>query len=215
MKTEKWNNHNIRFVEKDSEWWAVAKDVAEALGYKHTPHMIRNLDAEDKDVHKVDSTYVDMVSTHNVTSRARNSQEMTIISEFGIYDAVFRSNKKEAKDFKKWIFEVIKELRTKSGLAGFEVFRLLDKEHQKEMMSNLSRSLSNPVRINFIKANTITNKAVSSKYGYEKMLKKGEMTPEMLISRQPVLNDTVELMSINDKFGLGLSVAKVIYGKYN
>ena len=31
MKTEIWNNHEIRFVEKDGEWWAVLKDVCDAL----------------------------------------------------------------------------------------------------------------------------------------------------------------------------------------
>lgn len=31
MKTEKWNGFKIRFVEVDGEWWAVLKDVCEAL----------------------------------------------------------------------------------------------------------------------------------------------------------------------------------------
>jgi prophage antirepressor-like protein len=33
-RVEDWNGHPIRFVERDREWWAVAKDVAEALGYE-------------------------------------------------------------------------------------------------------------------------------------------------------------------------------------
>lgn len=32
MKTEVWNGHSIRFVEKDGEWWAVLNDVCNALG---------------------------------------------------------------------------------------------------------------------------------------------------------------------------------------
>ena len=32
LKVENWNGHEIRFVYKNGEWWAVAKDVAEALG---------------------------------------------------------------------------------------------------------------------------------------------------------------------------------------
>ena len=33
-KTEVWNGHEIRFVEKEpGEWWAVAADVASALDY--------------------------------------------------------------------------------------------------------------------------------------------------------------------------------------
>ena len=34
MKVEIWAGHSIRFVEQDGEWWAVLKDVCEALGLK-------------------------------------------------------------------------------------------------------------------------------------------------------------------------------------
>lgn len=32
MKVENWNGHAIRFVERNGEWWAVLKDVCDALG---------------------------------------------------------------------------------------------------------------------------------------------------------------------------------------
>lgn len=56
MKIEEWNGFDIRFVERDGEWWAVGKDVATALGYKHTAHMFRMIEDEHKEVHKVDTT---------------------------------------------------------------------------------------------------------------------------------------------------------------
>lgn len=46
------------------------------------------------------------------------------------------------------------------------------------------------------------------------MLKKGQMTPEMLVDRQPILEDTVALMGVLDRFGLDISVSQTIYGKY-
>lgn len=36
----------------------------------------------------------------------------------------------------------------------------------------------------------------------------------MLAERQPILDDTVSLMGVNDSFGLGLSVSGIVYGKY-
>ena len=36
----------------------------------------------------------------------------------------------------------------------------------------------------------------------------------MLIDRQPILDDTVELMAVNDKYHLGLSVSESIYKKH-
>lgn len=199
MKTENWNGHEIRFVSLEGEWWAVAKDVATALGYKHTPHMMRNIDNNDKGVHKVDTL--------------GGEQELSIVSEFGIYEATFSSSKKEAKEFKRWVFDVIKQLRHSAGLEGFEVFRMLDKEHQKEVMSKLSSSLEDPVREHFIIANVIANKAVSTKYGFEKSLKKGDMLPEMLVDRQAILDDTAQLIAVKDKFGLDLSVSEEVYSK--
>lgn len=204
MKTENWNGHNIRFIEKaPGEWWAIAKDVADALGYNHTPHMVEMIDAAECDVGIADTT--------SGKAKSRKTQEMTIISELGIYDAVFNSRKPEAKEFKRWVFSVLKELRKASGLEAYQVFRMLDKEHQRKTMDKLHDGLSAAERVDYIKANTIANKAVSSLYGHQKVIKKGDMTPEMLERRQAILADTVELMAANEKFGLGLSVSGCIY----
>lgn len=50
MKTEIWNGHKIRFVEKDSEWWAVLSDVAKALNLR-TDKVVARL--EDDNLSKV------------------------------------------------------------------------------------------------------------------------------------------------------------------
>lgn len=207
MKTDNWNGYNIRFVEKDGEWWAVAKDVAEALGYRDAYNMVRNLEKQDRGTHKVSIT--------SDKDKCPEIQTMLVITEFGIYDAVFSSHKQEAKEFKRWVFSVIKTLRQSTGLEGFQIFRMLDKEHQKEAMSKLCKSLKEPVRVDFIKANTIANKAVSTKYGHPKMIKKAEMTPEMLVDRQELLESTVDLMGVNEKFHLNISVSDEVYKMAN
>ena len=170
MKTELWNGYPIRFVEKDDEWWAVAKDVAEALGYAKTENMTKRLRAKYKGTAKWNTL--------------GGEQEMVVLSEQGIYKAIMNSHKPEAEDFEDWVFTILKTLRQQSGLEGFQVFRMLDKEHQREMMGKLNRGLKEPKRFDFIKANTISNKAVSIKYGYPKMIKKADMSPEMLVDRQ-------------------------------
>lgn len=45
-------------------------------------------------------------------------------------------------------------------------------------------------------------------------LKKHEMTPEMLVDREPILDDTVELMAVVDRFELPVKVSEAIYKKY-
>lgn len=200
MKIEIWNNHGVRFVEHQNEWWAVAVDVTQALGLKQTTRALSHLK--------------DGVTTSKVIDTLGRMQNVNIINEKSIYRLAFKSRKKEAIEFQDWIFEIIKELRISTGLEGFQMFRLLDKEHQKEAMQKLKNSLTNPKRVNFIKANTITNKAISDKYGYPKMVKKDEMTPEMLVDREEILDDTVELMGVVDKYKLNVSVSEEIYRKY-
>ncbi|MFR9710777.1 Bro-N domain-containing protein [Paenibacillus sp. MB22_1] len=200
-KTENWNGHEIRFVERTpGDWWAVLADIAKALNLK-AKRIRERLDDE-------------VVSTVHIPDALGRMQEMLIVNEFGIYDAVFESRKSEAKAFKRWVFDMIKTLRQFSGLEGFQIFRMLDKEHQKEAMAKLKAGLRQPARVDFIKANTIANKAVSTRYGYPKMLNKGEMTPEMLVDREPILDDTVELMRVVDRFSLPVRVSEAIYQKY-
>ncbi|MBO0473284.1 phage repressor protein [Enterococcus ureasiticus] len=202
MKIELWNGHQIRFVSINDEWWAVARDVAEALGYKKPENAVAtHVSNEDK-------------TTTLIRGTGSNYQSKAVmISEFGIYDLVFSSKMEQAKQFKRWIFKIIKELRQSTGLKGFEIFRMLDKEHQKAAMENLKKSLKMPVRVNFIKANTVSNKAVSIMYGFPKMIKKNEMSPEMLVDRQRILDETVELMAVKEKYGLKLSISDEIYSR--
>lgn len=198
IKTENWLDYEIRFVEIEGEWWGIAKDIADALGYSDTHAMTRHLKSK-------------FLTTVKLTGM---NQKYTAISEQGIYKAITRSQRLEAEEFEDWIFDVIRTLRQASGLEGFQIFRLLDKEQQKVTMDKLNQSMQNPTKINFIKANTIANKAVSSRHGYKKMLKKNQMSPEMLIDREPILNDAVDLMITKEKFRLNLSVSEKVYEKY-
>lgn len=198
LRVERWNGYQIRFVEKDGVWWAVAVDVCEALGLKQVTRAIKTL----KGVTKCK------------TLTAGGYQELNVIDEKSIYKLAFKSRKKQAEEFQDWVFEIIKQLRVESGLEGFQIFRVLDKEHQREMMKMLNSGLKNPKRKDYIKCNTIANKAVSTRYGHSKMVKKDAMTPEMLVAREPILEDTVNLMSMNDEFELGISVSDKIYHKY-
>ena len=125
----------------------------------------------------------------------------------------FKSRKKEAEAFQDWIFDIIKELRQSTGLEGFQVFRMLDKEHQKEAMTKLSHAITEPKPVDYIKANVIANKALSTIYGHSKMVKKKDMTPEMLVDREPILDETVELMTVKEKYGLQFSVSEKIYNR--
>ncbi len=193
MKTENWNGHSIRFVEHNGEWWAVAVDIAKALNFASARDSTKKLTDKYKGVTKVPTL--------------GGEQSVIILNEKGLYRLIMRSNKPEAEQFQDWVYEMLKQLRQSTGLEGFQIFCMLDKEHQKEAMTKLHKSLKEPKKVDFIKANTIANKAVSTKYGYSKMIKKADMTPDMLADRQELLDSTVELMTVKEKFNLDLSVS--------
>lgn len=93
-------------------------------------------------------------------------------------------------------------------------FRKADIQIQKYSMTFLHDNLEMPTSKDYMKANTIANKCVSTMNGYPKMIKKAEMTPEMLEQREPILKDTVELMAVKDKYDLDIPVSESIYKKY-
>lgn len=199
MRTETWNGYTIRFVEHQGEWWAVLADIAKALDLN--PKFIKQRLGDE------------VVSNNHVADSLGRQQEMLIVNEFGIYETIFSSRKKEAKTFKLWVFEIIKQLRQSTGLEGFQVFRMFDKEHQKKAMNRLVDGLQNVTKKDLIKANTIANKAVSDLYGYPKMVSKNEMTENMLRDREPILDETVELIKVKEKYGLNFSVSEAIYNQ--
>ena len=207
MKRESWAGHSIRFVERSGEWWAVAQDVCEALGLRYVTKAMKSL----KNVQQYN---VCDLNNSQVTSRARDTQAMNIIGEKDIYRLIFKSRKPEAEAFQDWVYETIRELRKASGLEGYETFKLLDKEHQKEAMKKLHDSIAasrEPVKVDYIKANTIANKAVCNRHGIPKMVGKAAMSAEMLKERERVLEDVITLMELNERYSAGMSVSAIIY----
>lgn len=84
-----YQGNDLRTIEKDGEIWWVLKDVCEVLGIAKTDSVTRRLDDDEKDTH--------LMSTPSGT------QNMTIINEPGLYNVILRSDKPEAKDFKRWV----------------------------------------------------------------------------------------------------------------
>lgn len=200
IKVETWLGNEIRFVEVNNEWWAIAGDVAKALDIKNVSDFTSRLDVEDKGV----------VTTDTLGGK----QKVNIISEFGIYEAIFNSRKPEAKEFKKWVKQVIKSLRESVGLEQYEAFDMMRKDNMRKATDVLKNGIENAETKHYAKAHTIANKAVSNMFGFEKMVSVGEMTPDMLAIREDIYKAVIEVMIANDRYNLGLSVSKTIYEKY-
>jgi phage regulator Rha-like protein len=76
-----------------------------------------------------------------------------------------------------------------------------DKEIQKRVMSTIRATLGDKTeKLSYIKANTIVNKAISNSYGFEKMVKKADMSKPMLDARQEALEKFEKLFSVKPDY---------------
>lgn len=129
MRIETWCGYDIRFVEIDGEWYAILKDICDALDLR-TDSVSQRLDQSMIERVRVD------VSDHNstgISSRARKTQDMLAVNEIGIYEALFASRRLEARKFRRWSAEVMKKLRSKVGLAGYEVMKMTEPDTQDKI----------------------------------------------------------------------------------
>lgn len=200
VKTENWNGHVIRFVYVKDEWHAVLKDVAEALNYRDAFNAGKYLPEKYKGT--------------TFWSTPGGTQELTTVSEVGLYRLISRSNKPEAQEFQEWLYNTIKQLRQNVGLEAYEAFRMLDKQKQREAMDIIKNGIEKPEKHHYIKVNSIANKAIAIKYGYPKAIKKDDMTPQQVAERDEIAQEVAKLMTLNDKYGLDISVSDAIYSRY-
>lgn len=129
MRIENWCGYDIRFVEVNGEWYAILKDICDALCLK-TFDVSRRLDPDFLIRTRID---VCDMGSNGVRSRARKTQDMLAVNEYGIYEALFASRRLEARKFRRWSATVLQKLRTQVGLQGYEVMRMTEPEIQEDI----------------------------------------------------------------------------------
>lgn len=149
MRVENWCGYDIRFVEVNGEWYAILKDVCDALGLR-TDKVANRLDPSMLERIAVDSvsrrptSYKNQRSLEgtyekNQTTLQRGSenvvrtQQMLAVNEIGIYEALFASRRLEARKFRMWAATVLQKLRMRVGLEGYEVMKMTDPEIQDDI----------------------------------------------------------------------------------
>lgn len=103
----KYADRQVRTVNIDGEPWFVAGDVAQVLGYRMASDMTRNVEDDEKGTQIVRTPFGD--------------QQMTVISEPGLYEAILRSRVPSARDFKRWVKHDVLPTIRKTGRYGSNV----------------------------------------------------------------------------------------------
>jgi len=98
-----FETQDVRAVTVDGEPWFVAKDVCSILGYQNTSKTISDHLDEDE------------YSNVSLGNTGPGNPNVNIISESGLYTLVIRSNKPQAKLFRKWVTSVVLPSIRKTG----------------------------------------------------------------------------------------------------
>ena len=105
MKLQVFNYHQkqIRTIQIDGETWFVLKDVCVVLGITDHKVVARRLEEDE-------------VCQIPLTDSLGRTQETTVINESGLYNVILRSDKPEAKPFRKFVTsEVLPSIRKTGG----------------------------------------------------------------------------------------------------
>lgn len=98
-----YQNNEVRTVEMGGEPWFVLKDVCGVLDIADHKVVARRLDEDE-------------VCQTPLTDSMGRQQSTTIINESGLYHVILRSDKPEAKPFRKWVTsEVLPSIRKNGG----------------------------------------------------------------------------------------------------
>lgn len=98
-----WNyeSSEVRTVQVNGEPWFVLSDVCKVLEISNSRNISSRLEPDEKGV-----TLVDTLG---------GAQQMTIINESGLYTVILRSDKPQAKPFRKWVTSVVLPSIRKTG----------------------------------------------------------------------------------------------------
>ena len=159
MKIENWCGYDIRFINIDGEWWAILKDICDALKLR-TDKIASRLEASMLERVKVEvSNHPSKVDRYKdgsndfeyehqpvkVVNNAiigkdigrqpgeNKTRWMLAVSELGIYEALFASRRLEARKFRLWAGSVMQKLRQRVGLQQYEVMQMTDPKVQEEI----------------------------------------------------------------------------------
>lgn len=102
-----FQGHEVRVLVESGEPRWVASDVAKVLGYRMASDMTRRLDEDEK-------------GTRSVRTPG-GEQEVTTITESGLYSAILGSKVPAAREFKRWVtHEVLPSIRKRGGYLTAE-----------------------------------------------------------------------------------------------
>ena len=120
MQVFNYESNKVRIVNgENGEPWFVAKDVCDILELTNPTEALKALDDDEKMTLRISEGH---------SGQRGGAQSLNAINESGLYTLIMRSNKPEAKKFRKWVTsEVLPSIR-KTG--GYSINRMSSEDIQ-------------------------------------------------------------------------------------
>jgi prophage antirepressor-like protein len=107
--------YKINVIQIDGENWFVAKEICNILCLTNVSEALNRLDINEYKIIKGKANIQRLFNSNDDPSM-KNITKLAIINESGLYNLIFESKKKEAKEFKKWVTsEVLPTIRKTGG----------------------------------------------------------------------------------------------------
>lgn len=169
----------------------LAKDVAKVIEHTDSNKMIINVDADEKVKKKVPTL--------------GGIQEMWLLTEDGLYEVLFQSNKPIAKEFKRKVKEILKELRKGNKL-------IVDSNSSISEMINamMPTLIQNTIQSTMLAMNTVLEKHSENMLKRIDTAEKEYVNAKNIITEQEIkheeqLKATRELIGFKTKNTFGVS----------
>lgn len=125
-----FEQNDVRMVQKGGEPWFVLSDLCKVLELSTPSRVSERLDRDEKGV--------------SLIHTLGGAQKVTVVNESGMYAVILRSDKPQAKPFRKWITsEVLPSIR-KTGKIRNEAFRRFESQTGRDSASKCKREKGKP-----------------------------------------------------------------------
>lgn len=160
----------VRTVQMNGEPWWVLKDVCGVLDISNSRNISARLDDDEKGVYLMDTP--------------GGAQNMTIISESGLYATIMRSDKPQAKPFRKWVTSEVLPAIRKHGMYAIDdvldnpdmlINALLELKEERAKTKTLEQTVA-------VQTQQIAELQPKASY-YDKVLECNDLVPISIIAK--------------------------------
>lgn len=123
----------VRVADRDNQYWWLAKDVCNILGLQNTSQALNGLDDDEK-----------LIYTLHISGQTRN---VWMVNEPGLYSLVMRSNKPQAREFKRWVTHEVLPMIREFGFFEYNGGRELAGPELGELLGIHPNTVSRYARI--------------------------------------------------------------------